>query len=86
MSEQMSEHMSEAELPPGPWHIVHRDHDLCFEVRAPSGEHIYIYYEELPERRAVLRRFSRAQAKRIALAMLKLADLQQWPDKEEDSV
>lgn len=66
---------SEVGLPPGPWDIIPHDQDGCLEVRAPTGEHIYIYYEDTPERRAVLKRFSRDQAAQIARAIVNLADL-----------
>jgi hypothetical protein len=69
--------MSESDeaLPPGPWDIIPRDQDCCLEVRAPTGEHVYIYYENTPERRAVLRRFSRDQAEQLARAIANLAGL-----------
>jgi hypothetical protein len=60
------------QLPPAPWDIV--THQGCFEVRASTGEHIYIYFEDEVARRAALRRFSREQAKRIALMIAKLAE------------
>jgi len=69
--------MSEEDLPAGPWDIIARDREACIEVRTPSGEHIYIYYEDEPERRAILKRFSRRQATQIALAIAKLPDNQQ---------
>lgn len=71
--QEMSE--SEEALPPGPWDIIPRDQDCCLEVRASTGEHVYIYYENTPERRAVLRRFSRDQAAQVALAIANLAGL-----------
>lgn len=66
--------LSAEDLPSGPWDIVARDREACLEVRAPSGEHIYIYYEDEPERRAILKRFSRHQAAQIALAIARLPD------------
>jgi hypothetical protein len=60
------------ELPTPPWDVV--SHDGIFEVRATSGEHIYIHFEEEPFRRAALKRLSREQAKTIALALARLLD------------
>lgn len=53
--------------PMPPWDII--SHEGGFEVRATSGEHIYIHFEDEPVRRAALRRFSRDQAKSVALAL-----------------
>jgi hypothetical protein len=55
------------DLPAPPWDVV--SHDGSFEVRAPTGEHIYIHYEEDEYRRSALKRFSREQAKTVALAL-----------------
>lgn len=65
---------TEAELPAAPWEIISHDRDGCFEVRASTGEHVYIYYEDDPTRRAAMKRFSRDQAKRIALVIAKLPE------------
>lgn len=57
-----------------PWLV--EDLMSCFVVKARSGQELaFIYYEEDPRRRSIVKLLSRDEARRIAAAIAKLPDM-----------
>jgi hypothetical protein len=55
-----------------PWSV--EDLAGCFVVKARGGQELaYIYYEDDPRRRAIVKLLSREEARRVALAIAKVA-------------
>jgi hypothetical protein len=62
--------MTERRFPP-PWSIDELDE--CFIVRDANGG--YFYFDDEPHRRAVNKRLTKAEARRIAVNIAKLPEL-----------
>lgn len=57
-----------------PWQLL--EHKESFEIQNASGEHLaYIYHEDEPGRRDVMKRLTREDALTMAKAILRLPDL-----------
>jgi hypothetical protein len=55
-----------------PWSV--EDLAGCFVVKARGGQELaYIYYEDDPRRRAIVKLLSREEARRVAVAIAKVA-------------
>jgi hypothetical protein len=55
-----------------PWSV--EDLASCFVVKARGGQELaYIYYEDDPSRRSIVKLLSREEARRIAVAITKVA-------------
>ena len=68
--------MIEQEIGP-PWRL--HEHNESFEIRTRIGTRVaYIYFEDEPVRRSTMGRFSKAAAREIALAILKLPSMMGW--------
>jgi hypothetical protein len=57
-----------------PWLV--EDLTSCFVVKARSGQELaFIYYEEDPRRRSIVKLLSRDEARRVAAAIAKLPEM-----------
>jgi hypothetical protein len=57
-----------------PWLV--EDLTSCFVVKARNGQELaFIYYEEDPRRRSIVKLLNREEARRIAAAIAKLPDM-----------
>ena len=57
-----------------PWHV--EDLAGCFVIKAKGGQELaYLYYEDDPSRRSIVKLLSRDEARQIAAAIARLPDL-----------
>lgn len=57
-----------------PWHV--EDLAGCFVIKAKGGQELaYLYYEDDPSRRSIVKLLSREEARQIATAIARLPDL-----------
>ena len=57
-----------------PWLV--EDLTSCFVVKARSGQELaFVYYEEDPRRRSIVKLLSRDEARRVAAAIAKLPEM-----------
>lgn len=70
--------MSTERLPP-PWVVV--EHQESYEVRAANGITVsFTYFDDEPTRRAITRRPTKDQARRIAAGIARLPEFMRKPD------
>ena len=69
-SSQLEEDATSRRLRP-PWHV--EDLAGCFVIKAKGGQELaYLYYEDDPSRRSIVKLLSRDEARQIAAAIAKL--------------